>query len=115
MFRSQIRSQGACRVLLRAAETLASRLGAQLRLVSFAVQFSPPETARLRVEGAAVIDEWTATIRSAAREALQAEHEPGQQLNVVIGHGEDWTEAFESDPQSCPAGTKGRTNFCRRE
>jgi hypothetical protein len=50
VFRSQIRSQGACRVLLRAAETLASRFGAQLRLVSFAVQFSPPETARLRVE-----------------------------------------------------------------
>jgi hypothetical protein len=50
VFRSQIRSQGACRVLLRAAETSASRLGAQLRLVSFAVPFSPPETARLRVE-----------------------------------------------------------------
>jgi hypothetical protein len=26
-----------------------------------------------------VIDEWTATIRSATQEALQAEHEPGQQ------------------------------------
>jgi hypothetical protein len=59
--------------------TWASRFGAQLRLVSFAVQFSPPETARFRAEGAAVIDEWTATIRSAAREALQTEHEPGQQ------------------------------------
>jgi nucleotide-binding universal stress UspA family protein len=152
---------------------LASRFGAHLRLVSFAVQFSPPETARFRVEGAAVIDEWTATIRSAAQEALQAEHEPGQQAaepDVVIGHGEDWTEAFEdvewragdvltvgssesgpvgrvflgsraskivrhspvprsgvprshrserllteSDPQSCPAGTMGRTHFCRRD
>jgi hypothetical protein len=32
-----------------------------------------------------VIDEWTATIRSAAREALQAEHEPGQQLMSSSG------------------------------
>ena len=85
-------------VLLRAAETLATRFGAQLRLVSFAVQLSPPETARFRAEGAAVMAEWTATIRSAAKEALEAERNPGQQpaeSEVVIGHGEDWKEAFE--------------------
>ena len=99
MFRSQIRSQGACRVLLRAAETLASRLGAQLRLVSFAVQFSPLETARLRVEGAAVIDEWTATIRSAAREALQAEHEPAsRRLNLMSSSGTARTGRRPSNP-----------------
>ena len=37
-------------------------------------------------------------IRSAAQETLQAEHEPGQQAaeaDVVIGHGEDWKDAFQ--------------------
>jgi nucleotide-binding universal stress UspA family protein len=85
-------------VLLRAAETLASGFGAQLRLVSFAVQLSPPETARFRTEGAAVTAEWTENIRSAAQEALEAERKLGKQglePSVVIGHGEDWKEAFE--------------------
>ena len=85
-------------VLLRAAETLATEFGAQLRLVSFAVQLSPPETARFRTEGAAVTAEWTENIRSAAQEALDAERKLGKQglePSVVIGHGEDWKEAFE--------------------
>jgi len=85
-------------VLLRAAETLASRFGAQLRLVSFAVQLSPPETARFRAESEAVTAEWTTTIRAAAQEALEAEGKPGTKQAepaVVIGHGEDWKEAFE--------------------
>ena len=84
--------------LLGAARTLAAKLGAELRLASFAVQLSPPETARFRAEGAAVAAEWTANIRSAAQEALEAEQAPRQEAaepEFVIGHGRDWAEAFD--------------------
>jgi nucleotide-binding universal stress UspA family protein len=85
-------------VLLRAGETLANSLGAQFRLVSFAVQLPPPETARFHAEGAAVMAEWTETIRSAAKEALNGEGKSGQQRaepEVVVGYGADWKEAIE--------------------
>ena len=42
--------------------------------------------------------EWTANIRSAAQEALEAEGERRQQAaepEFVIGHGRDWAEAFD--------------------
>jgi len=73
-------------------------LSAELRLASFAVQLSPPETARFRAEGAAITAEWTANIRSAVQEALEAEQAPRQEaaeLEFVIGHGRDWAEAFD--------------------
>ena len=41
-------------LLLVAARTMAAQYGCQLRLASFAVELSPPETARFRAEGAAV-------------------------------------------------------------
>ena len=84
--------------LLGAAHTVAGKLSAELRLASFAVQLSPPETARFRAEGAAVTAEWTANIRSAAQEALKGERESRQQAaepEFVIGHGRDWAEAFD--------------------
>jgi nucleotide-binding universal stress UspA family protein len=86
--------------LLRAAGTLAGKFGAQLRLASFAVQLSPPETARFRTESGAVVAEWTANIRSAIQEALEGEQVPRQQAaepepEFVIGHGRDWAEAFD--------------------
>ena len=84
--------------LLGAAETVAGKLSAELRLASFAVQLSPPETARFRAEEAAVTAEWTANIRSAAQEALKAGGESRQQAaepEFVIGHGRDWAEAFD--------------------
>jgi nucleotide-binding universal stress UspA family protein len=85
-------------VLLGAAETLADRFGAGLRLASFAVQLSPPATARFRTESAAVIAEWTANIRTAAQEALQADEKRGPrgaEPEIVIGHGQDWKEALD--------------------
>ena len=84
--------------LLGAARTVADKLSAELRLASFAVQLSPPETARFRAEGAAVTAEWTANIRSAVQEALEAEQAPRQEAaepEFVIGHGRDWAEAFD--------------------
>ena len=85
-------------LLLVAARTMAAQYGCQLRLASFAVQLSPPETARFRAEEAAVTAEWTANIRSAAQEALKGERESRQQAaepEFVIGHGRDWAEAFD--------------------
>jgi nucleotide-binding universal stress UspA family protein len=84
--------------LLGAAEALAVMYGAQLRVASFAVKLSPPETARFRAESAAVTAEWTENIRAAAREALDAETAssgPGAEPELVIGHGPDWEDAFE--------------------
>ena len=84
--------------LLGAAETLAGKFGADLRLASFAVHLSPPETARFRAEGGAVLAEWTAHVRSAAQEALEAEGERrplAAEAEFVIGHGRDWAEAFD--------------------
>ena len=84
--------------LLGAAETVAGKLAAELRLASFAVQLSPPETARFRAESGAVLAEWTEHIRAAAQAVLEAE---GQQrplaaeAEFVIGHGRDWAEAFD--------------------
>jgi len=82
--------------LVAAAETLADQLGAELRLASFAVQLSPPETARFRTEGNAVFDEWTKTIHSAAEEAVAADAATARRdPELVIGHGEDWEEALD--------------------
>jgi nucleotide-binding universal stress UspA family protein len=84
--------------LIGAGKTLAENLGAELRLASFAVQLSPPETARFRAESGAVIAEWTANIRSAVQDALEAEQPPRQEAvepEFVIGHGRDWAEAFD--------------------
>ena len=53
-----------------------------------------------------MIDEWTATIRSAAREALQAEHEPGQQL--MSSSGTARTGRRPSNPTAIlPSGNQG--------
>ena len=82
--------------LVAAAETLADQLGAELRLASFAVQLSPPETARFRTEGNAVFDEWTRNIHSAAEEAVAADAATARRdPELVIGHGEDWEEALD--------------------
>ena len=52
--------------LLGAALTVAGKLSAELRLASFAVHLSPPETAPVPCEEAAVTAEWTANIAAAA-------------------------------------------------
>ena len=84
-------------LLLVAARTMAAQYGCQLRLASFAVELSPPETARFRAEGAAVVAEWTENIYAAAEKALTPDGQPpAAQPEIVIGHGRDWEEAFES-------------------
>ena len=84
-------------LLLVAARTMAAQYGCQLRLASFAVELSPPETARFRAEGAAVLAEWTENIYAAAEKALTPDGQPpAAQPEIVIGHGRDWEEAFES-------------------
>ena len=84
-------------LLLVAARTMAAQYGCQLRLASFAVELSPPETARFRAEGAAVRAEWTENIYAAAEKALTPDGQPpAAQPEIVIGHGRDWEEAFES-------------------
>jgi nucleotide-binding universal stress UspA family protein len=82
--------------LVEAAESLAAQFGAELRLASFAVELSPPETARFRTEESAVIAEWTKNIRSAAAEAVEADEEAGRRVpEFVVGYGRDWEEALD--------------------
>lgn len=85
------------RVLLHAAEALAGQYGVALRLASFAVKLAPPETALFRAENAALTAQWTADIRAAVQQARAergADH-PAGDLDVAIGHGETWKEAFD--------------------
>ncbi len=82
-------------LLLVSARAMAAEYGCALRLASFAVHLSPPETARFRDEHSAVLAEWTEDIYAAAEKALS----PGDQASrpeIVLGHGTDWDEAFES-------------------
>lgn len=84
-------------LLLVSARAMAAEYGCPLRLASFAVHLSPPETARFRDEHGAVLAEWTENIYAAAEKALA----PGGQAQasrpeIVLGHGRDWEEAFES-------------------
>ena len=84
-------------LLLVSARALAAQYGCKLRLASFAVHLSPPETARFKDEHASVLAEWTENIYAAAEKALtEGGHPPVEQPEIVIGHGEDWDEAFES-------------------
>jgi nucleotide-binding universal stress UspA family protein len=83
-------------VLIAAAQALADQLGADLRLASFAVQLSPPETARFRTEGNVVIAEWTETILAAAKkDAAPGEGADRKAPEIVIGYGDDWEEALD--------------------
>lgn len=84
-------------LLLVSARALAAQYGCKLRLASFAVHLSPPETARFQAESGAVLSEWTENIYAAAEKVLtEGGHPPSEQPEIVIGHGRDWDEAFES-------------------
>jgi nucleotide-binding universal stress UspA family protein len=84
-------------LMLVSARALAAEYGCELRLASFAVHLSPPETARFRDEHGAVLAEWTEDIYAAAEKALApAGGEQATRPDIVIGHGRDWDEAFES-------------------
>jgi nucleotide-binding universal stress UspA family protein len=82
--------------LIVAAQALAEQLGADLRLASLAVHLSPPETARFRTDGNAVIAEWTKTILTAAGKGAQPDDEAGRKApEIVVGYGDDWDDALD--------------------
>jgi nucleotide-binding universal stress UspA family protein len=84
------------RVQVAAAEALAAKFGAELRLASFAVHLSPPEALRVHLEGPTVLDQWTNKIRTAAAEAVQADAATARRdPEIVIGQGDDWEEALD--------------------
>ena len=85
--------------LVRAVRAMARRLGATLRLASFAVRLGPPETARFSAEAAGLVAEWTANIQASARRVLEEDPESAEAIpgdvQFVIGHGHDWEHALE--------------------
>jgi nucleotide-binding universal stress UspA family protein len=91
-------SEGADELVIAAAGVTA-RVGASLRLASFAVVARPPYTSGIGREAqGSVIDEWVRDIEAAAHGALdQVEDLPAHpaQLDCVVGVGESWDEALE--------------------
>jgi len=91
-------SEGADELVVAAAG-VSARVGAALRLASFAVVARPPYTSGVGREAyGSVIGEWASDIEAAARAALeQVEHLPAvpPQLDTVIGYGESWEEAID--------------------
>lgn len=86
-------------LLIAAARQVAGKLGCPMRLASFAVQPSPPETARFGTEADDLVRTWSADIQAAAHKALQAAQEPGQPTpepsEVVVGYGHHWSNALD--------------------
>jgi len=85
--------------LVVAAAGVASRVGAALRIASFAVWSRPSYTTRLGTDSEdAVLAEWTKTIEQTAGAALkqvgQLAEAPGD-LEAVIGWGQSWGEAMD--------------------
>jgi nucleotide-binding universal stress UspA family protein len=85
--------------LVASAAGFGARLGAPLRLASFAVRPRPPFTSGVGREGEeAMIEQWAEEIGSAGRAALEKagglEAAPPK-LESVIGCGESWAEALE--------------------
>ena len=82
-----------------AAASVAERVGASLRIASFAVRARPPYTSGVgRMADDAMDQEWIQQIRAATGAALdQVERlrRVPREIETVIGHGESWDEALE--------------------
>ncbi|HYM53638.1 MAG TPA: universal stress protein [Thermoleophilaceae bacterium] len=91
-------SEGADDVVASAAG-FGARLGASLRLASFAVRPRPPFTSGVGREGEeAMIEQWVEEIGAAGRAALEKAgglEAASRQPELVIGRGESWAEALE--------------------
>jgi nucleotide-binding universal stress UspA family protein len=91
-------SEGGDDLVVAAAE-VAARLGASLRLASFAVRRRPPYTSGVGTEAdRTMIEQWTQEIESAGRAALDEVRDLGtvpEGLEAVVGYGESWEEALE--------------------
>jgi nucleotide-binding universal stress UspA family protein len=85
--------------LVLGAAGVTARVGASLRLASFAVVARPPYTSGVGREAqGSVIDDWVREIEAAAGATLeQVEDLPAapRELDCVIGYGESWEEALE--------------------
>ena len=77
----------------------AARVGATLRLASFAVRPRAPYTVAVgREADNAIVAEWTGGMEAAARAALEEVEElpvAPTQLEAVVGRGESWDEALD--------------------
>jgi nucleotide-binding universal stress UspA family protein len=85
--------------LIVAAAGVAARVGAALRIVSFAVRSRPPYTSGVgRGPEDTVIAQWATEIEAGARAALdQVESLPAapERLEAVVGYGETWDDALD--------------------
>jgi nucleotide-binding universal stress UspA family protein len=84
--------------LVVAAATVAARVGATLRLASFAVRPRAPFTIGVgREADESAVRDWTAAIQAEQREALARVSDlpavPAQ-CDAVVGHGETWEDAL---------------------
>ena len=85
--------------LVIAAAGVAARVGASLRLASFAVHPRPPYTAGVGREGdEAMVSQWASEMQRAARTVLDEVRDlpvNPRDCEAVVGEGEDWAEALE--------------------
>jgi nucleotide-binding universal stress UspA family protein len=85
--------------LVVAAAAVAARVGASLRLASFAVRSRPPYTSGVGSDTEkALIGQWVEEIAAAGRAALEQVGtlpEVPRGLEAVVGYGESWGEALE--------------------
>jgi nucleotide-binding universal stress UspA family protein len=85
--------------LVVAAASVAARVGASLRIASFAVRPRTSFTAGIgRDADDEIVASWTREIATEARAALDAVGDlpsAPRELSCVVGHGESWEEALE--------------------
>ena len=85
--------------LLLAAAGVAARVGASLRIASFAVWSRPAYTTRLGTDSEdLVLREWITDLEKSAHAALEQVEELAKvprQVETVVGHGESWEEAID--------------------
>jgi nucleotide-binding universal stress UspA family protein len=85
--------------LVVGAAGVAARVGASLRIVSFAVRARPPYTSGVGSgPERAVIAQWAEEIEASARAALEEVEqlpEVPERLEAIVGYGETWDDALE--------------------
>ena len=90
---------GSASGLLLAAARVAARVGASLRIASFAVWSRPAYTTRLGTDSEdLVLQEWITDLQKSVHAALEQVEELAKvprQVETVVGHGESWEEAID--------------------
>ena len=90
---------GSASGLLLAAARVAARVGASLRIASFAVWSRPAYTTRLGTDSEdLVLQEWITELEKSAHAALEQVEELAKvprRVETVVGHGESWEEAID--------------------